>query len=156
MLLATIKKLSQDYHESTRAFRRHLHANPELSYQENETAAFVASTLSSFGIAATTGIADTGLSALIEGKNPTKKVIALRADMDALPIHEQNEVDYKSKKNGIMHACGHDAHTASLLTTAQILNEIKDQFEGSIKLIFQPGEEKNPGGASLNDQRWST
>ncbi|MEQ8304521.1 MAG: M20 family metallopeptidase [Cyclobacteriaceae bacterium] len=149
MLLATIKKLSQDYHESTRALRRHLHANPELSYQENETAAFVASTLSSFGIAATTGIADTGLSALIEGKNPTKKVIALRADMDALPIHEQNEVDYKSKKNGIMHACGHDAHTASLLTTAQILNEIKDQFEGSIKLIFQPGEEKNPGGASL-------
>ena len=123
MLLATIKKLSQDYHESTRALRRHLHANPELSYQENATAAFVADTLSSFGIKATTGIADTGLSALIEGKNPSKKIVALRADMDALPIHEQNEVDYKSKRSGVMHACGHDAHTACLLTTMPPIGE---------------------------------
>jgi amidohydrolase len=86
---------------------------------------------------------------LIEGKNPSKKIIALRADIDALPITEANEIDYKSKNNGVMHACGHDVHSASLLGTAKILNETKSQWEGTVKLIFQPGEEKNPGGASI-------
>lgn len=93
-------------------------------------------------------MADTGIMALIEGKNPQVKTIALRADMDALPIEEANAVPYKSKNKGVMHACGHDVHTASLLTTARILAEVRNQFEGTVKLIFQPGEEKNPGGAS--------
>lgn len=127
--------------------RRHLHANPELSYQEFNTVKYVARQLGSFGIE-TKELATTGLRAEIKGKNPAKKTIALRADMDALPILEANNVPYKSKNHGVMHACGHDVHTASLLGTAKILNEVKDQFEGTVRLLFQPGEEKNPGGAS--------
>lgn len=126
-----------------------MHAHPELSYKEFNTAKFVAAQLASYGLNPTDGIAETGVVANVEGKNPTKKVIALRADMDALPIVEANEVSYKSTAPGIMHACGHDVHTSSLLTTSRILFELRDQFEGTIKLIFQPGEEKNPGGASL-------
>ena len=95
------------------------------------------------------GIADNGVVGLIEGKNPQKKIIALRADMDALPILEANEVSYKSKNEGVMHACGHDVHTASLIGTAKILNALKEEFEGTIKLIFQPAEERFPGGASI-------
>jgi amidohydrolase len=128
--------------------RRHLHAHPELSYQEFNTARLVAEKLTSFGLKPQEGVAKTGVVALIEGKNPTKKVIALRADLDALPIHEANNVIYKSQNPGVMHACGHDVHTSSLLGTAKILNSLKSQFEGSVKLIFQPGEERNPGGAS--------
>jgi len=86
---------------------------------------------------------------LIKGKNPETRTIALRADIDALPIHEENNVSYKSQNKGIMHACGHDVHTTCLLGAAQILNELKNDWEGTVKLIFQPGEEKNPGGASL-------
>ncbi len=149
MLLDVIKKLSIGYAQENVAARRHLHANPELSYQEYNTAKFVAGKLKSFGLNPTEGIAGTGVVVLIEGKNPTKKTIALRADMDALPIQEINSVYYKSLNPGVMHACGHDVHTASLLGTAKILCEIKHEFEGSVKLIFQPGEEKNPGGASL-------
>jgi amidohydrolase len=126
-----------------------LHAHPELSYQEYNTAKFIAKQLLSFGIQVHEGIAGTGVVAIIEGKNPTKKIIALRADIDALPIQEINSKEYKSTNKGVMHACGHDVHTASLLGTAKILNQIKSQFEGSVKLIFQPGEEKNPGGASI-------
>lgn len=148
-LLQSIKQLSLDYFEETIETRRYLHANPELSYQEFNTAKFVAKKLTSYGLKPIEGIANTGVAALIEGKNPSKKVIALRADMDALPIKEANEVPYKSTNPGVMHACGHDVHTASLLTTSKLLNELKNQFEGTIKLIFQPGEEKNPGGASL-------
>lgn len=129
--------------------RRHLHAHPELSFEEYETASYVAEQLRSFGITPTEGVADTGLVALIEGKNPGKKVVALRADMDALPIEEANDVPYKSTKPGVMHACGHDVHTSSLLGTAQVLSKLKDHFEGTVKLIFQPGEERVPGGASL-------
>jgi amidohydrolase len=105
--------------------------------------------LRSFGVETTEGVATTGVVGLIKGKNPTKRTIALRADMDALPITEQNDVPYKSKNIGVMHACGHDVHTSSLLGTARILSELKDEFEGTVKLIFQPGEEKIPGGASL-------
>ncbi len=148
-LLVKIKELANIYTEEVIFFRRHLHANPELSYQEQHTAQFIAKQLRSFGIEPKERIAGTGVTALIEGKNPTKKIIALRADIDALPINELNAVEYKSKNIGVMHACGHDVHTASLLGTAKILNEIKNQFEGSVKLIFQPGEEKNPGGASI-------
>jgi amidohydrolase len=131
------------------SLRRHLHSNPELSFQEFETAKYVANSLRNIGLEPVEGIAKTGISALIEGKNPTKKVIALRADIDALPITETNNVSYKSQNEGVMHACGHDVHTSSLLGTANILNQLKDQFEGTVKLIFQPGEEKAPGGASL-------
>lgn len=130
-------------------FRRHLHAHPELSFKEYETSAFVERQLREIGLSNIEKKADTGLVALIEGHNPEKKTIALRADMDALPIFEANDVPYKSKNEGVMHACGHDAHTSSLLGAAYILNEIKTEFEGTVKLIFQPGEETIPGGASL-------
>ncbi len=148
-LLDTIKNLSEKYFAETRTIRRHLHAHPELSYKEFSTARYVADQLSSYGIKPIEGIAKTGVVAVIEGKNPTKSVVALRADMDALPIHEVNDVPYKSTVPGVMHACGHDVHTASLLTCSKILHSLRDQFEGTIKIIFQPGEEKNPGGASI-------
>ncbi len=148
-LLDSIKKLSEEFFSETQDNRRHLHANPELSYKEYNTSKFVAEKLSKYGLNPQTGIAETGVVATIEGKNPTLKTIALRADMDALPITETNDVSYKSKIPGVMHACGHDVHTASLLSTARVLFNLKDQFEGTVKLIFQPGEEKNPGGASL-------
>ena len=149
MLKERIKSLAQAYKQEVIAVRRHLHAHPELSFKEVETAAFVAEKLKEIGITEIESKANTGWSALIRGKNPEKKVVALRADMDALPIIEANEVPYKSQNPGVMHACGHDAHTASLLGAAKILNEVRDQFEGTIKLIFQPGEEIIPGGASL-------
>jgi amidohydrolase len=148
-LLSKIKDLANQNAKQVVAIRRHIHAHPELSYKEFQTAAYVANQLRALGLQPTEGIAQTGLSVLIEGKNPQKKVVALRADMDALPIHEANDVPYKSTVPGVMHACGHDVHTASLLGTAFILNQLKGEFEGSFKLIFQPGEEQNPGGASL-------
>lgn len=148
MLKEKIKSLAKAYKEEVISNRRHLHANPELSYQEFNTASFVAEKLKEMGITAIEQKATTGWCVLIKGKNPDKKVVALRADMDALPIIEANEVSYKSTNPGVMHACGHDCHTASLLGAAKILNEVKDQFEGTIKLIFQPGEEVAPGGAS--------
>ncbi|MFC3416474.1 M20 metallopeptidase family protein [Algoriphagus hitonicola] len=148
MLKDKIKSLAKDLKEEVIANRRHLHANPELSYQEYETAKFVNQKLQEIGVSQIEQKATTGWTALIEGKNPGKKTVALRADMDALPIIEANNVPYKSTHEGVMHACGHDAHTASLLGAAKILNSVKDQFEGTIKLIFQPGEEVAPGGAS--------
>lgn len=148
-LLQEIKNLASSFSEEIINNRHYLHANPELSYQEYNTAKYVAKQLRSYGIEPTEGVAETGLTATIEGRNPSKKIIALRADLDALPIVEENDVPYKSLNIGVMHACGHDVHTSSLLGTAKILNSIKNNFEGTIKLIFQPGEEKNPGGASL-------
>lgn len=145
-LIDKIKSLSESLQPEVVQWRRHLHANPELSYQEFNTAAFVAAKLKSFGLEPV-AMANTGLVALIQGK-PGKNTIALRADMDALPIEEKNNVSYKSTTPGVMHACGHDVHTASLLGTARILSQLKNEFEGTVKLIFQPGEEKNPGGAS--------
>jgi amidohydrolase len=147
-LLEKIKSLSIQYSSEIVETRRHLHANPELSYEEFKTARYIGERLKSYGLSPTEGVATTGLTVEIQGKNPAKKSIALRADMDALPIHEANQVSYKSKVPGVMHACGHDVHTSSLLGTAKILNTIRDQFEGTVRLIFQPGEEKNPGGAS--------
>ncbi len=148
-LINQVKELAKAIVPDVIDIRRHIHAHPELSYQEYETAKYVSEQLKKIGIKPTEGVAETGITALIEGKNPSKKTVALRADMDALPILEANKVSYKSKNEGVMHACGHDAHTSSLLGTARILQKVKDQFEGTIKLIFQPGEEKNPGGASL-------
>ncbi len=147
-LLQEIKSLSEQYSADVIKQRRHIHANPELSYQEFNTARYVAGELKSFGLEPKEGIATTGVVVEIKGKNPDRKTVALRADMDALPIHEANAVPYKSKVDGVMHACGHDVHTSSLLGTARILHQVRDSFEGSVRLIFQPGEEKNPGGAS--------
>jgi amidohydrolase len=148
-MLSTIHTLAKEAAPKVQSWRHHLHANPELSFQEFETSSFVSQRLTEMGISHQSGVAGTGVVGLIEGKNPSSKITALRGDMDALPIVEQNDVPYKSTKPGIMHACGHDVHTSSLLGAAWILNQIRDQFEGSIKLIFQPGEERIPGGASL-------
>lgn len=138
-----------EYLPEVTAWRRHFHANPELAFNEIETAKYICAQLDKMGIAYQKGVAKTGVVALIEGKKPESKVVALRADMDALSINELNNCEYRSKKDGVMHACGHDAHMAMLLGAAKILNSIKAQFEGSIKLIFQPSEEKYPGGASV-------
>lgn len=148
-LTEKVQQLAEQYFDEIVAMRRHLHMNPELSFEEFETVKWVKSKLDEFGVTETTPIANTGLLAFIRGKNPDKKVIALRADMDALPILEQNDVPYKSKNEGVMHACGHDVHTSSMLGAAKILNKLKDEFEGTIKILFQPGEERLPGGASM-------
>lgn len=129
------------------AIRHHLHANPELSFQETQTAAFVTEQLLGMGLAPYP-VAGTGVVALIEGQ-PGGPVVALRADMDALPIQELSEVPYKSRNAGVMHACGHDVHTTCLLGAAKILTEQRAHFKGTVKLLFQPGEELLPGGASL-------
>jgi amidohydrolase len=147
MLKNRIQDLAAGVLESTIQNRRHLHAHPELSFQEHKTVAFVAAKLDELGIAYKP-MATTGLVALITGDKPSDQVVALRADMDALPIQEANEVAYKSTNEGVMHACGHDAHTASLLGTATILQQLKAEFAGTIKLIFQPAEELLPGGAN--------
>lgn len=147
MLQQKIKDLSAAYADEFIAVRRHLHAHPELSYQEFETSQFIREKLSSYGIPFELK-ATTGVLGMIKGKNPDSRVIALRADMDALPIQEENEVGYRSANAGVMHACGHDVHTTILLGAAKILNELKNEWEGTVKLIFQPGEERNPGGAS--------
>ena len=146
-LISRIQQLAAAHAADTVAVRRHLHAHPELSFQETNTAAFVTKELQKLGLQPR-AIANTGVVALIEGR-PGGPTVALRADMDALPIIEANDVPYKSTVSGVMHACGHDVHTASLLGAARILNELKGEFQGSVKLMFQPGEERLPGGASL-------
>ena len=148
MLSSAIKTLAKQYHAEFVQVRNHLHAHPELSYQEFETCKFIQAKLQELDIPYTV-IATTGVVGIIEGKNPSSRIIAIRGDMDALPIAEENDVAYKSLNAGIMHACGHDVHTTCILGAAKILNELKDEWEGTVKLIFQPGEEKNPGGASL-------
>src|SRR5574343_219767 len=148
MLQEKIRQKAAQYHQDFIAVRHHLHAHPELSYQEFETSRFIQDQLTALGIPFKV-MATTGVVGLIEGKNPSKRIIALRADIDALPIKEENDVPYRSTNDGVMHACGHDVHTTCLLGAAKILNELKDEWEGTVKLIFQPGEEKNPGGASL-------
>ncbi|OYU96603.1 MAG: N-acyl-L-amino acid amidohydrolase [Bacteroidetes bacterium B1(2017)] len=148
-ILASIKSQANSLSDQLITIRRHIHSHPELSFKEFETVAYVRAQLEAMGITQIKEMAVTGLEVLIEGKNPSFKTIALRADMDALPIIEANEVEYKSKNHGVMHACGHDVHTTCLLGVAKLLMDHKDLFEGTFKLIFQPGEEKLPGGASL-------
>lgn len=143
-----IQSLSADIFEQVRGYRQHIHANPELSFKEFETSAFIKQHLEEWGIPYTE-MANTGVVGLIEGGIPSDKIVALRADMDALPIIEANDKPYVSKNTGVMHACGHDVHSSSLLGTAYILNSMKAEFAGKIKLIFQPGEEVLPGGASI-------
>jgi len=147
-MIERIKALAKQYAPELVRVRHHLHAHPELSYQEFETSKYVQEKLAEynipFDIRATTGVVG-----LIKGRNPASRIVALRADIDALPIEEQNDVPYRSTNKGVMHACGHDVHTSCLLGAAKILEETKEEWEGTVKLIFQPGEEKNPGGASL-------
>jgi amidohydrolase len=144
-----IKTLSTQYYNEIVEIRQHLHKYPELSQQEKITSEYISKKLSDLNIKFKNGIAKNGIIATIEGKNPNSKIIALRADMDALPIQEENNCQYKSVNAGIMHACGHDAHTAMLIGAAKILNELKNYFDGTVKLFFQPSEEKFPGGAKL-------
>lgn len=145
----TIRLLSQKYFKKVVEIRQHLHKHPELSFREFETSKFIQQQLTEAGIHFTSGHVETGIIALIKGKNPDKKTLLLRADMDALPITEKNNADYRSCNEGVMHACGHDAHSAAILGAAFILNELKDEWEGTVKIMFQPGEEVLPGGSSL-------
>lgn len=148
MIKNKIQELASNIFNDVVGYRQHIHANPELSFKEFETSLFIKDKLKKWGIEYT-DCANTGVVGLIKGNLPSDKVIALRADMDALPIHEANDKPYRSKNHGVMHACGHDVHTSSLLGTAHILNQMKDEFGGTIKLIFQPAEELLPGGASI-------
>jgi len=148
-MIENIHDLAQQFHADTVAMRRHLHMHPELSFQEVETSKWVAAQLDAMGVEYRQGVAGTGLVALLKGRNPKLKTVALRADMDALPITEANKVDYKSRNEGVMHACGHDVHTASLLGAVRILQNVREGFEGTVKCLFQPGEERLPGGASM-------
>ncbi|WP_316798782.1 M20 family metallopeptidase [Pedobacter frigidisoli] len=148
MIKNKVQDLAAQIFKDVVGFRQHLHAHPELSFKEFETSLYVKDKLSKWGIEFTS-CANTGVVGLIKGNKPSDKVIALRADMDALPIHEANDKPYASKNPGVMHACGHDVHTSSLLGTAYILNQLKDDFGGTVKLIFQPAEELLPGGASI-------
>lgn len=149
MMKERVQEIVAENAEEILNIRRHLHANPELSFKEFETSKYVISKLDEWGIKYKSGYVKTGIVAHIEGKNPTSKVVALRGDMDALPIIEANEVSYKSKNEGVMHACGHDVHTSCVMIAAKTLHHLRDEFEGTIKVIFQPGEERLPGGASL-------
>jgi amidohydrolase len=148
-VLDTVKQLASTHYHEVIAFRRHIHQHPELSFEEFKTAEYVCSILDKHQIKYTKGIVKTGIVAIIEGKNPSKKTLLLRADLDALPIEEKNTTEYISQYKGIMHACGHDVHTASVLGTAIILNQLNSEFEGTVKIMFQPGEEVLPGGSSL-------
>ena len=147
-MIERIKYLAKELQDNIVGIRRQIHQFPGLSFEEYETANFIHGLLTSWNIEHEF-VTETGIVAIIKGKNPEKKTIALRADIDALPIQEKNECSYRSSNTGVMHACGHDAHAAMLLGAANILNQLKDEFEGTIKLIFQPGEEKLPGGASI-------
>lgn len=145
-----IREKSEQLFEKVKGYREHMHANPELSYEEHETMKYVSEQLTKIGIQHITEVGKTGITALIQGDHHSinDEAIGLRADMDALPIQEENEVAYKSKIDGVMHACGHDVHTSVLLGTAEILQSLRNEIPSPVKLIFQPGEEKNPGGAS--------
>ena len=147
-MIDQIKEFAQEYALEIKGIREYIHQNPELSFQEFETQKFVESKLKDFGISNFKRIGNTGIVGVIEGAKPGK-VKALRADLDALPIFEKNNCSYKSNKNGVMHACGHDVHTACLLGALKIINQLKSELHGSVKFIFQPGEEKLPGGASM-------
>lgn len=147
--ISEIKRAVSDILAEIQEVRFYLHQHPEPSFKEFNTARFIAEKLNSWGIHPETAVAGTGLIVLIEGENPSSKTVALRADMDALPIFEENDVPYKSLNDGYMHACGHDVHSACLLGAVKVLHQFRHQFNGTVKVIFQPGEELLPGGASL-------
>ncbi len=147
--ISEIKSFSKEIFAEIVSIRRHIHKNPELSFKEYRTSEYVCSVLDKHKISYTKNIVQTGIITIIKGNNPDIKTILLRADLDALPIEEENKTDYTSINIGVMHACGHDVHTASVLGTAIILNKLKHTFNGTVKIMFQPGEEVLPGGASL-------
>ncbi|MDF1694301.1 MAG: M20 family metallopeptidase [Saprospiraceae bacterium] len=144
-----VKAKAREYFEKIQSIRHHLHAHPELSFKEVKTGKYISSILDELGVDYTDGWCGTGLVAIIKGEQKSSKVIMLRADIDALPIIEKNETSYTSQNHGVMHACGHDVHTSCLLGAMHILNDLKSEFGGTIKCIFQPGEEQLPGGASV-------
>lgn len=145
-----IKLKAEEVFEKVQGYRTHLHMHPELSYQEHETMKYVSDRLQEIGIEHKAGIGETGVVGIIRGDHhsDSDSCIALRADLDALPIQEENDVPYKSLKDGIMHACGHDVHTSILLGAAEVLYSLRNELPQPVKLVFQPGEEKNPGGAT--------
>jgi len=147
LIIEEIRRLAKENYESVKDYRRHIHANPELSKEEHKTAAYIASQLDELGISYKEKIAGTGIVAIIRSEKHHAKTIALRADMDALPIEEANTHSYVSKNKGVMHACGHDAHIACLLGAAKILQQLKKHLNCNVKLFFQPSEETYPGGA---------
>lgn len=148
-MINKIRQRAAELWAESKRIRHTIHANPELSFQEYETSKFIAAELTKLNIPFTQGMAGTGIVAVIEGKNPSKKCLAIRSELDALPITEINDAPYKSKNEGIMHACGHDVHTAALLGVANVMNDLRNEWEGTLKLIFQPGEEMHPGGGSM-------
>jgi amidohydrolase len=148
MLKEKVQQLVNELHPKLIEIRHHLHQYPELSFEEKETSRFVADRLKEWGIPFTEGVGGYGIVGMIEGGKGPGPVIALRADMDALPIQEENEVPYRSKNEGVMHACGHDVHTTSLLGASYILQQLRNEFKGTIKLIYQPAEERLPSGAN--------
>lgn len=149
-LVDKVQSLAKQYFTEIQSIRHHLHQYPELSFEEHETSTYIIEQLQKIGITEIKkGVAGTGIIAYIRGNNPESKEIALRADIDALPIIEANDVPYKSKNEGVMHACGHDVHTSSMLGACKILHELKSELTGSVRILFQPGEERLPGGASL-------
>lgn len=146
----TIHRLAADFHPEIIRHYRHLHQHPELSYQEVGTAKYIMQFLAAEGIPYRANIGGHGILAWVKGEKPGNgKTIAFVADMDALPVHEKNDVPYKSKTEGVMHACGHDAHTASLMGAAKIVHALRNEFSGTALFVFQPGEEQSPGGADL-------
>jgi amidohydrolase len=148
-LAKKIMQFADSFFSDVVDIRRHLHRFPELSYEEFSTSAYIQEQLRILEIPYKSGYVKTGIIGRIEGRNPGKRIIALRADMDALPIAEKNDVPYRSENQDKMHACGHDLHMAALLGAARILQTLKEEFEGTVLLVFQPAEEKLPGGASL-------
>lgn len=147
--MKTIRELVEKYTQENIEIRRHLHKFPELSTQEYKTQEFICAELEKYGIEYNSNYSKTGVVGIIKGKNPEKRCIALRADMDALPIEEKTDLEFKSVNKGIMHACGHDVHMTCLLGAARILQELRGEFEGSVKLIFQPSEEDYRAGANI-------
>ncbi|NNC83068.1 MAG: amidohydrolase [Flavobacteriales bacterium] len=143
-----VTQLAEEHWNRVREIRRHMHAHPELSFAEHQTMQFLSDQLTEAGIEHRTGVAGTGIVADIQGRSEGK-VVALRADIDALPIKEESIAEYASKNQGVMHACGHDVHSASLMGAAFVLHALREEFEGTVRCIFQPGEEKIPGGASM-------
>ena len=148
-MIERIKAAAAQEHPAIVAWRRHLHAHPELSYAERETGRYIVAQLRKTGIEVREGVAGTGAIGLVRGAKPGKGCICLRADIDALPIQEKNGCDYRSVNAGVMHACGHDAHTAMVLGAGAILHALREEWGGTVLLLFQPGEEKIPGGATL-------
>jgi len=148
LTIETLTKELNRLYEEIVGNRRYLHQNPELSFQEEKTSRFIADTLKSYGISVQENVGDKGVVGIVQGSEHGK-TIAFRADFDALPIEDQKEVTYKSTVPGVMHACGHDGHTAALLAVAKVLQKHRDSIHGTAKFIFQPAEEKPPGGAKF-------